>query len=82
MKKTDSAVSLSKIAMYVTYALTIDKLYIKEDIPDNFKFYFEWLKKPACNYVPLNEFLKYIENAQKDMLIENSRFILKKYYNL
>jgi hypothetical protein len=42
--------------MFVTYCLTIDKLYIKEHIPDNFKFYFEWLSKPASNYVPLNDF--------------------------
>lgn len=59
-KKEDSAASLAKIAMYVTYALTIDKLYIMEEIPDNFKYYFEWLKKPACNYVPLGEFKRYI----------------------
>jgi hypothetical protein len=51
------------MAMYVTYALTIDKLYIKDHIPDNFKFYFEWIKKPAIHYVPKQDFKRYIENA-------------------
>jgi hypothetical protein len=68
--------------MFVTYCLTIDKLYIKEHIPDNFKFYFEWLNKPASNYVPLNDFKQYILSAPKEVLIENSRYILKKYYNI
>lgn len=68
--------------MFVTYCLTIDKLYIKEHIPDNFKFYFEWLSKPASNYVPLNDFKQYILSAPKEVLIENSRYILKKYYNI
>ena len=40
--------------MYVTYCLTIDKLYIKEDIPDNFKFFFINMKKEPSNYVPVN----------------------------
>lgn len=56
-------------AMYVTYCLTIDKLYIKDQIPDNFKFYFQWIEKPANNYVPLTEFKKFIENAPKEILI-------------
>jgi hypothetical protein len=29
MKMTDAASSLAKTAIYITYALTIDKLYIK-----------------------------------------------------
>ena len=61
--------SLSRIAMYVTYCLTIDKLYIKEDIPDNFKFFFVNMNKDPSNYVPVNEFKKYIEVAPKDVLI-------------
>ena len=68
--------------MYVTYCLTIDKLYIKEDIPDNFKFFFTYMNKSPSTYVPVHEFNKYIETAPKDILIENSRYILKKYYNL
>ncbi len=67
--------------MYVTYCLTTDKLYIKEDISDNFKFFFEWTKKPETNLVPLNEFKNYIDNAPKEILIKNSRYILKKYYD-
>lgn len=55
--------------MYVTYCLTIDKLYLKEEIPYNFKFYFKWINKPPSNYVPLTEFKKFIENAPKDILI-------------
>jgi hypothetical protein len=38
-------------------------------------------KKPT-SYVPLVEFKNYIEKAPKENLIENSRFILKKYYNI
>jgi hypothetical protein len=68
--------------MYVTYCLTIDKLYIKEDISDNFRFYFKWVKKEETNYVPLIEFKNYIEKAPKETLIENARYILRKYYNL
>lgn len=67
--------------MYVTYCLTIDKLYIKEDIGDNFKFFFEWAHKPESNLVPLNEFKKYLDTAPKKTLIKNSRYILKKYYD-
>ncbi len=82
LKNTEMAAGLAKTAMYVTYCLTIDKLYIKEHITDNFKFYFEWLKQPASNYVPLSSFKNYIHSAQKDMLIEHSRFVLKKYYTI
>ena len=46
--------SLARIAMYVTYCLTTDKLYIKEDIPDNFKFFFSWVKREPSAYVPVN----------------------------
>lgn len=77
--KTDE---LARTAMYVTYCLTVDKMYIKEHIPDNFKYYFQWLNKPPCNYVPLVDFKRYIEEAPRDLLIENSRFILKKYYSI
>jgi hypothetical protein len=59
------AQKLAQTAMYVTYCLTIDKLYIKEHITDNFKFYFEWLKQPASNYIPLNTFKKYLAEAPK-----------------
>jgi hypothetical protein len=52
-------------AMYVTYALTVDKLYIKNDIPENFKHYFEWAGKPKKYYVPMLDFKRYIENAPK-----------------
>jgi len=40
--------------MYVTYCLTIDKLYMKEDLSDNFKFFFKWANKPPSSYVPLD----------------------------
>lgn len=73
---------LAQRAMFVTYCLTIDKLYIKEHIPDNFKYYFEWIGKPASSYVPLNDFKEYILRAPKEVLIENSRYVLKKYYNI
>ena len=43
-KKTDMAGKLAQTAMYVTDCLTIDKLYIKEHITDNFKFYFQWIQ--------------------------------------
>ena len=39
-KKTERGSQLAQTAMYVTYCLTTDKLYIKADIPQNFKFYF------------------------------------------
>lgn len=68
--------------MYVTYCLTTDKLYIKEDIADNFRFFFEWSKTSPSSYVPIQSFKQYLKEAPKEMLIENSRFILKKYYNL
>jgi hypothetical protein len=60
---------LAQTAMYVTYCLTIDKLYIREHITDNFKYYFQWNKKPASNYVPLNDFKKYLAEAPKETLI-------------
>lgn len=81
-KKTEMAQQLAQTAMYVTYCLTIDKLYIKDHIIDNFKFYFDWMKKPASNYVSLDSFKKYLSEAPKEVLIENSRYILKKYYNI
>lgn len=68
--------------MFVTFCLTVDKLYIKEHIPDNFKYYFEWKEKASSNYVPLNDFLEYILKAPKETLIEHSRYILKKFYNI
>jgi hypothetical protein len=52
-KRSDVSDFLSRIAMYVTYCLTIEKLYIKEDISDNFRFYFKWLRTEPTNYVPL-----------------------------
>ena len=82
LKKTEMATRLAQTAMHVTYCLTIDKLYIKEHITDNFKFYFEWLKQPASNYVPLSSFKNYLLSAEKEVLIEHSRFVLKKYYNI
>jgi hypothetical protein len=59
------AQNLAQTAMYVTYCLTIDKLYIKEHITDNFKFYFQWLKQTPSTYVPLNTFKKYLAEAPK-----------------
>jgi hypothetical protein len=53
-KKTPQADSLARIAMYVTYCLTTDKLYIKNDIADNFKFFFKWANKPPSTLVPLS----------------------------
>ena len=55
--------------MYVTYCLTIDKLYIKEDIADNFQFFLKWANKPQSNYIPLSEFKKYLNQAPKETLI-------------
>jgi hypothetical protein len=52
-KQLKGSSELARIAMYVTYCLAIDKLYIRDEIPDNFKFYFEWLGRPATSYVPL-----------------------------
>ena len=40
------------------------------------------MAKPPSNYVPLNDFKEYILKAPKETLIENSKFILKKYYNI
>jgi len=60
---------LAQTAMYVTYCLTIDKLYIKEHITDNFRYYFEWIKQTPSNYVPLHTFKKYLAGAPKEMLI-------------
>ena len=51
--------------MYVTYCLTIDKLYIKDHITDNFKFYCDWMQRQASNYVPLNNFKQYLSEAPK-----------------
>ena len=82
LKTTDMGDKLAQTAMYVTYCLTIDKLYIKGHIADNFKSYFEWIKQPTSNYVPLNTFKKYLDEAPKEVLIEHSRFVLKKYYNI
>jgi hypothetical protein len=65
LKSTDMADKLAQTAMYVTYCLTIDKLYIKGHIADNFKFYFEWIKIKPSNYVPLNLFKKYMNEAPK-----------------
>lgn len=73
--------ALARTAMYVTYCLTTDKLYITEDIPDNFKFFFEWTKKLPKKYVAMNEFKNYLNSAPKEVLIKNSRYILKKYYD-
>lgn len=71
---------MARTAIYVTYCLTIDKLYIKEDINDNFKFFFEWAHIPESNTVPLDEFRQYMDSAPKQTLIKHSRYILKKYY--
>lgn len=68
--------------MYMTYCLTIDKLYIKEHLTDNFKHYFLWSQQPPSEYVALSEFQDYLFKADKEVLIEHSRFILKKYYSI
>ena len=65
LKTTDMADKLAQTAMYVTYCLTIDKLYIKGHIADNFGSYFLWMKKAPSNYVPLNSFKKYLNEAPK-----------------
>jgi len=69
MKKSEVAKNLAQTAMYVTYCLTIDKLYIKEHIRDNFKYYFDWMKQLPSNYVPLSNFKRYLAEAPKDVLI-------------
>lgn len=68
-KNTDVGPKLAQTALYVIYCLTIDKLYIKEHISDNFKYYFEWLKQQPSDYVPLSSFKRYISEAPKETLI-------------
>ena len=66
--------------MYITYCMAIDKLYIPEDIADNFSYYFEWMKIAGSPYVPLDEFQDYLDNADRRMLVKHSVMILKKHF--
>lgn len=68
--------------MYVTYCLAIDKLYLPDEIPDNFKHFFQWSKQVPSKSVVLKDFITYLAKAPKQQLIDNSRFILKKYFNI
>ena len=67
--------------MYITYCMTIDKLYIPEDMMDNFSHYFEWMNISPSTYVPLDEFQQYLDEADKRTLVSNSAYILKKYFS-
>lgn len=71
---------LAQRAMLVTYCLTVDKLYIREQIPTNFGYYFQWAEKTPSNYVGLNDFKEYILKAPREILVDHSRYILKRYY--
>ena len=73
---------LASIGMYITYCMTVDKLYITDDIPDNFQYYFEWMKIAPTNYVPLDEFQDYLDNADRKLLVRHSVYILKKYFSV
>ena len=64
------------IGMYITFCMAIDKLYIPAKFQDNFKFYFEWAKIEPCLHVELENFQKYLNEAPKHLLVENSRFII------
>ncbi len=41
---------LCKLSLYTVYCMTIDKLYIEEDMEDNFSYFLEWnsLKSTRC----------------------------------
>lgn len=60
---------MAQQAMFITYCLSVDKLYIKDHIADNFKYFFQWSKKVPSSYVALNDFKHYIMNAYSDVLI-------------
>ena len=47
---------LAQRAMFITYCLTVDKLYLQKYIPENFKYYFKWVGQEPSNYVPMFKF--------------------------
>lgn len=66
--------------MYITFCLAIDKFYIVEEFKKNFDFFFNWSKKRPTDYVSLEEFQKYLDEAPRSILVENSRYIIKRFY--
>ena len=73
---------MARLGMYITYCMTIDKLYIIEDIPDNFSEFFIWINQPPTNYISLEQFQEYLDNADKLRLLGHSSYVLKKYFQM
>lgn len=44
---------MARLGMYITYCMTIDKLYIADDIPDNFAEFFTWINEAPTSYISL-----------------------------
>lgn len=82
IKTTNEGNRIARLIMYIVYCLTIDKLYIHEDIVDNFKYYFEWKREQCGDYVPVDGFQKYLEKADKLLLIKHSKYIILKYFSV
>ena len=66
--------------MYITYCLAIDKFYLPSEFQKNFKYFFDWSKKPPCNYVSVYDFQNYLDNAPSTDLVQNSRYIMQRFY--
>ena len=66
--------------MYITYCMAIDKMYLPEQMEDNFSFFFDWLKVAPSNYVPLDKFQQYLDSANRKVLVKHSAHILSKYF--
>ena len=32
----------AEVGMHITFCMAIDKLYMQDELKDNFKFYFQW----------------------------------------
>lgn len=72
----------AKLGMYITYCLAIDKMYIADEFQDNFKHFFIWADKKPSNYVSLYDFQSYLENAQRVDLVQHSKYILRKFFDI
>lgn len=84
--------NLCRLSLYTVYCMTIDKLYIEEDLKDNFASFIQWnslnstrrLKVDHKEFFTLSvsELQRYFDTAPLTTLISHSKMILTKYYRV